>query len=109
MVFQQVGGAIARVPDEATAYGNRSADFDCFPLAIWDDPADDDKHREWARGLWEAVRPYSTGGVYANNLGEEGAQRTRAAYGVNHSRLVAVKRQYDPDNAFRLNQNIDPA
>ena len=109
VVFQQVGGAIARVPDEATAYGNRSADFDCFPLAIWDDPADDDKHREWARGLWEAVRPYSTGGVYANNLGEEGAQRTRAAYGVNHSRLVAVKRQYDPDNAFRLNQNIDPA
>ncbi|HBO82438.1 MAG TPA: hypothetical protein DD502_30340, partial [Cupriavidus sp.] len=46
---------------------------------------------------------------YANNLGAEGAQRTRAAYGVNHPRLVAVKRQYDPDNVFRLNQNIDPA
>jgi FAD/FMN-containing dehydrogenase len=109
LVFQHVGGAIARVPDAATAYANRSADFDCFPLAIWDDPADDDKHRAWARGLWEAVRPFSTGGVYANNLGEEGADRVRAAYGANHARLVAVKRQYDPDNVFRLNQNIDPA
>jgi len=108
LVFQHVGGAIARVPEDATPYVNRKADFDCFPLAIWDDPADDEKHREWARGLWESVHPYSTGGVYANNLGVEGNSRIRAAYGANYQRLVAVKRQYDPDNVFRLNQNIDP-
>jgi FAD/FMN-containing dehydrogenase len=108
LVFQHVGGAIARVPEDATPYVNRTANFDCFPLAIWDDPADDEKHRAWARGLWESVHPYSTGGVYANNLGIEGNSRIRAAYGANYQRLVAVKRQYDPDNLFRLNQNIDP-
>jgi len=108
LVFQHVGGAIARVPEDATPYVNRSANFDCFPLAIWDDPADDGKHREWARAAWESIHPYSTGGVYANNLGIEGNSRVRAAYGANYQRLVAVKRQYDPDNVFRLNQNIDP-
>jgi len=108
LVFQHVGGAIARVPEDATPYVNRSANFDCFPLAIWDDPADDGKHREWARAAWESIHPYSTGGVYANNLGIEGNSRVRAAYGGNYQRLVAVKRQYDPDNVFRLNQNIDP-
>ncbi|WP_019451545.1 FAD-binding oxidoreductase [Cupriavidus sp. BIS7] len=108
LVFQHVGGAIARVPEDATPYVNRSANFDCFPLAIWDDPADDVKHREWARAAWESIHPYSTGGVYANNLGIEGNSRVRAAYGANYQRLVAVKRQYDPDNVFRLNQNIDP-
>ncbi|WP_427307403.1 BBE domain-containing protein [Cupriavidus sp. H39] len=63
---------------------------------------------EWARAMWQAVRPFSTGGVYANNLGDEGKDRVRAAYGENYARLVAIKRKYDPDNVFRLNQNIDP-
>jgi hypothetical protein len=62
----------------------------------------------WARELWDAMRPFSTGGVYANNLGEEGEVRVQAAYGDNYPRLVALKNKYDATNFFRLNQNIRP-
>src|SRR5205823_4716825 len=70
VVLQQVGGAIARVPVTETPYVNRDALYDCFPVSIWDDPADDDGRIGWARDLWAAMRPFSTGGVYANNLGD---------------------------------------
>jgi len=109
LVFQQVGGAIARVSGSATAYPHRDASFDCFPVAIWDDAAEDAVNVQWARDIWEALRPYSSGGVYANNLGDEGGERVKEAYGGNYSRLAFVKRQYDPDNFFRMNQNIAPA
>ena len=109
VVLQQVGGAIARIPIADTPYANRDALYDCFPISIWDDSADDEAHIRWARDLWDAMRPFSTGGVYANNLGEEGADRIRAAYGENYPRLVAVKNKYDPANFFRLNQNIRPS
>lgn len=109
LVLQQVGGAIARVPIAETPYVNRDALYDCFPISIWDDPADDDTHIRWARDLWDAMRPFSTGGVYANNLGEEGTDRVQAAFGENYPRLVALKNKYDPANFFRLNQNIRPA
>jgi FAD binding domain/Berberine and berberine like len=108
VVLQQVGGAIARVPKSATPYVNRDALYDCFPVAIWDDPADDEPNIGWARQFWNAMRPFSTGGVYANNLGDEGEDRVQAAYGENHPRLVALKNKYDPTNVFRLNQNIRP-
>jgi FAD/FMN-containing dehydrogenase len=108
LVFQQVGGAIARVPASHSPYANRDAAFDCFPIAIWDDPVDDEVNMRWARDLWNAVRPFSTGGVYANNLGDEGDERVRDAYGGNYARLAAIKKQYDPTNFFRLNQNIRP-
>jgi FAD/FMN-containing dehydrogenase len=109
VVFQQVGGAIARVPAGDTPYVNRDALYDCFPISIWDDPTDDAARMQWARDVWETMRPFSTGGVYANNLGEEGADRIRAAYGDNYQRLVRVKTTYDPANFFRSNQNIQPA
>jgi FAD/FMN-containing dehydrogenase len=109
LVLQHVGGAIARVPTAETPYANRDALYDCFPVAIWDDPADDEAHIRWARDLWDAMRPFSTGGVYANNLGEEGTERVQAAFGANYARLAAVKNKYDPTNFFRLNQNIRPA
>jgi FAD/FMN-containing dehydrogenase len=108
-VLQQVGGAIARAGGDASAYGNRDAAYDCFPAAIWEDPAEDERHIAWARAFWEAMRPFATGGVYANNLGEEGEARVRAAYGANYARLAALKATYDPGNLFRLNQNIRPA
>jgi FAD/FMN-containing dehydrogenase len=109
LVLQQVGGAIARVPIAETPYVNRGALYDCFPISIWDNPADDEAHIRWARDLWSAMTPFSTGGVYANNLGDEGADRVQAAYGENYPRLVALKNKYDPANFFRLNQNIRPA
>ncbi|MGZ9722138.1 FAD-binding oxidoreductase [Rhizobium miluonense] len=108
LVFQQVGGAIARTSKSDSPYVNRDALYDCFPIAIWDAPADDEANMRWARELWSAVRPYSTSGVYANNLGDEGEDRVRDAYGENYARLVALKNKYDPTNLFRLNQNIKP-
>ena len=108
LAFQHVGGAIARVPASNSPYANRDAAFDCFPIAIWDDSAFDEANMYWARELWSAVKPYSTGGVYANNLGDEGEDRVRDAYGDNYARLAALKNMYDPTNFFRLNQNIKP-
>jgi FAD/FMN-containing dehydrogenase len=97
------------VPAAATAYANREAAYDSFPVSIWSDPAADEAYIAWAREMYTALRPFGMGGVYVNNLGDEGHERVRAAYGENYDRLVTLKRKYDPDNLFRLNQNVSPA
>ncbi|HLX97945.1 MAG TPA: FAD-binding oxidoreductase [Roseiarcus sp.] len=107
-VFQQVGGAIARATPEQSAYANRDAAFDAFPVSIWTDPARDEANIEWASAVYEAMRPFGTNGVYVNNLGDEGEDRVRAAYGANYRRLAALKRKFDPTNLFRANQNVRP-
>jgi FAD/FMN-containing dehydrogenase len=107
-VFQQVGGAISRVPAAATAYANRGAAYDSFPVSIWSDPAADKENIAWAREMYAVLQPFGMGGVYVNNLGDEGNDRVKAAYGENYDRLVMLKRKYDRDNLFRLNQNIHP-
>ena len=107
-VFQQVGGAISRVPATATAYANRDAAYDSFPVSIWSDTAADEENIAWAREMYAVLRPFGMGGVYVNNLGDEGHERVKAAYGENYDRLVRLKRKYDPDNLFRLNQNVHP-
>jgi FAD/FMN-containing dehydrogenase len=109
MPLQQFGGAVTRIPTDATAYPHRSAAFDCFPVAIWEDPAEDEANVRWARETWRAMSVHSTGAVYSNNLGDEGYERIRAAYGENYPRLQRVKARYDPDNFFNGNQNIEPA
>jgi len=113
VAIEQLGGAVSRVEDDATAFAHRGAFFNLLIVGIWPDLADNRKHIEWVRGLWDAMQPYSTGGVYVNYLGQnpdEGPDRVRAAYGkAKYERLLALKRKYDPDNVFRLNQNIDPA
>lgn len=108
VILEQYGGAVARVGPTDTAFGHRDAEYDFFPASIWSDPAESETHIAWARGLWEAMYPFSTGGVYVNDLGDEGEERVRAAYGANYARLVAIKNTYDPGNFFRLNQNIKP-
>jgi hypothetical protein len=108
LVLQQVGGAISRVPVSETAYACRDAEFDCFPVAIWNDPSRDKENIGWVREVWVAVRPFSTGAVYVNNLGNEGEERVKAAYGPNYRRLVELKNKYDRTNMFCLNQNIRP-
>jgi FAD/FMN-containing dehydrogenase len=107
-VFQQVGGAIAKVRPMATAYANRNAAYDSFPVSIWTEPTADQANISWARELYAALQPFAMNGVYVNNLGDEGDDRVKAAYGENYTRLVVLKRTYDPDNLFRLNQNIWP-
>jgi FAD/FMN-containing dehydrogenase len=108
-VFQQVGGAIARAPAEQSAYANRDAAYDAFPVSIWTDHAEDEANIAWASAAYEAMRPFGTNGVYVNNLGDEGEERVRSAYGANYQRLAALKRKFDPTNLFRANQNVRPA
>ena len=109
IILQQAGGETARREAGSTAYGNRDANWNFIPCAISDDPAEDRRNMAWVRGIFEAMRPFATGGVYVNDLGEEGEDRIRAAYGENYDRLTQVKAKYDPTNLFRLNQNIRPA
>jgi hypothetical protein len=73
------------------------------------DPANAGVIRDWAVAYWEALHPYSSGGAYVNFLMEEGQERVQATYRDNYSRLAAIKTKYDPQNFFRVNQNIKPA
>lgn len=72
------------------------------------DPANNDKIVAWARNYWEALHPYSCGGAYVNMMMEEGEERVKASYGDNYERLTQIKAKYDPDNLFKVNQNIKP-
>jgi len=106
--LQQMHGAAGRVPATATAFPHRADQHDLLILSQWTDPADTDRNISWTRELFEALRPHLEDAVYVNNLGIEGPDRVRAAYGVNYPRLARVKQAYDPDNVFRLNHNIAP-
>ena len=111
VVLEQFGGAMSRVPDDATAFAHRDMAFGLLILGIWPDAADNDANVAWVQGLHDALAPYSGGGVYVNYLDrEEGEARIRAAYGdTKFDRLAQLKARYDPGNLFRLNQNIPPA
>jgi FAD/FMN-containing dehydrogenase len=104
----QMGGAVARVGDDATAFNGRQAGF-TFNINGNSETADGfEAEREWARGYWSALAPHHTS-VYVNFLMEEGEERVRHAYGAEkYDRLKTLKRKYDPTNFFRLNQNIKP-
>lgn len=108
-IILPLGGAVARVAPNATAFHHRGASY-CLELgAAWLSVAEDPApHRDWADRIWHAMTPWSVG-VEVNHLGDEGAERIRVAYGDNYSRLTELKRVWDPDNVFRLNQNIPPA
>jgi len=107
LILFQHGGAVSRVPDDAMASSGRDAAFMIHPIGAWEDPADDERHVSWVRNVSEAMRPYTTGGVYLNFMSD--TDRVSAGFGdAKYQRLVAIKRQYDPDNVFRFNQNISP-
>jgi hypothetical protein len=104
-----LGGAVARIGEHETAFGNRTAPFDIIVFSIWTDPAESERHMRWGRDFGAAMRPFSRG-VYVNEMGIEGEERVRAAYNpASYARLVALKDQYDPTNLFRMNQNIKPS
>ncbi len=104
-----LGGAISRVADDATAYAHRDAEFVVNIHGHWTDPSEDEAGIAWVRGLFDELAPHAQGGVYVNFLSDEGAERVQDAYpAAVWSRLVEVKRRYDPENVFRLNQNIPP-
>ena len=105
----QMGGAVARVGEDETAFNGRNAGFTYNVGCCTPGEEGFAEEREWVRGLWSALEPYHTT-VYVNFLGDEGQDRIRDAYGPEkYARLQALKRKYDPDNVFRLNQNIPPS
>jgi len=108
MHLYPVDGAAGRVAGDATAWGYRDAKWGQVMVGV--DPAPDtaDKLKEWTIAYWEALHPYSMGGAYPNMMMEEGDERVRASYRGNYERLAQVKRKYDPDNLFHVNQNIKP-
>ncbi len=103
-----VSGAANRVPMSATAYAGRDARLVVNVHARWDHPFDDEACVSWARAFYAASAPFASGGAYVNFMTADEAARVPAAYGANYARLVELKRQFDPENVFRTNQNIAP-
>src|SRR3954471_2024362 len=107
--LQHFGGAVARVDDDATAFGNRSAQYVLNVIARSPSAEGFDENVEWARGTTEALAPVSRNAAYVNFMGDAGDKRLRSSYGdAKYERLVELKPRYDPTNLFRLNQNIKP-
>ena len=107
--FGAIGGATTRPAPDATAYAHRDAQFVMNVHGRWEDAADDKRCIGWARDFFGASAPFASGGAYVNFLTADEGDRVRAAYGPNYDRLAQVKRKYDPNNLFRVNQNIQPA
>ncbi len=108
VLFPQ-GGAITRGPSNYPIPW-RQAPWCAHPFGLWEDPADDQRARQWARNIRADLKPWASGAVYLNFIGDEGKDRVVAGFGQeNYARLTKVKAQYDPDNVFHLNHNIKPA
>src|SRR6266545_2522215 len=103
-----IAGAPNRIAPEAMAYGHRDAKFVLNVHGRWDDAKDDQKCIGWAREFFNASAPYASAGAYVNFMNAEEGERVATAYGSNYDRLVEIKRRYDPENVFHLNQNIKP-
>jgi FAD/FMN-containing dehydrogenase len=103
------GGAIAEVPEDAAAFAGRDATVWAAAEIVWDDPELDDRSRDWARTVITNYDRFATSGRYVNDVAETDADVVRSVYGpAKYERLVALKRAWDPDNVFRLNQNVRP-
>jgi FAD/FMN-containing dehydrogenase len=100
---------VARVGADETAFGDRTSPFAFNVAAAWRDPALTGEAIGWSRRVVEDLERYGTGGSYLNVQADAGEDIVRAAFGSRYERLAAVKARYDPDNVFRLNQNIRPA
>ena len=109
MHLYPIDGAAGDPAPDATAFRYRGSRYGMVIVGVDPDPGLKPELVSWARAYWEAVHPYSAGGAYVNMMmHDEGEDRVRASYGDNYDRLVAAKRRYDPDNRFRVNQNISP-
>jgi FAD/FMN-containing dehydrogenase len=110
MHMYPIGGAAARVPEDATAFGYRGGGWIGVMAGIDPDPANLASITEWSREYWDQLQPTSAGGAYVNMMmQDEGEARVKSAYRNNFDRLAQVKKRYDPANLFRINQNIPPA
>jgi len=103
-----INGACHRVAPDATAFAYRDANFATVIAGMWPDPAENDDNIAWVRDFYEATAPHSEEGGYVNFMAGDDQERVKVNYRENYDRLVDVKRKYDPDNLFHLNQNIKP-
>lgn len=111
LVFEQMGGAVGRKPTDATAFADREAPFNLLVMGIWEDASQNEQNIEWVRDAWRDVQPWSAGTVYVNYLGPEDEERARLHEAYRDGkleRLMQIKAQYDPENLFHVNQNIQP-
>ena len=108
IIVQPLGGAVHRVPDDATAIGWRSAKWALHVLGMWQDAAEDDRQIAWVRNVAAALQPWAQRGGYLNYIMDEGEQAVHDSFGRHYGRMVALKEKYDPTNFFRMNQNIKP-
>jgi FAD/FMN-containing dehydrogenase len=110
VILFQIGGALNHLDTDHSPAGNRDARYVLNVAGSWDRPADDAKNLAWARDAWNDMKVHSTGGTYLNFLTEDaGFERTEAALGRAIERLRRIKRQWDPQNVFRTNRNIEPS
>lgn len=109
MHLYPIDRAVHRVGAGDTAFSYRDTRWAGVTFGVDPDPANADKLKDWAVAYWEAVHPYSAGGAYVNFMMDEGQARIQATYRDNYDRLAKIKKRYDPDNLFHVNQNIKPA
>jgi hypothetical protein len=110
MHLYPIDGAVRDVARDATAWSARDATWSMVIAGISPDPKDADALKAWGRGYWKAVHPFNEKGAYINfMMDDEVDDRVQATYGDNYARLALIKAKYDPDNVFRVNQNIAPA
>jgi FAD/FMN-containing dehydrogenase len=109
IVLARMGGAIARVADDETAFSSRAANRLIWLSNMWSDPSEDVLQRQWLVDTYDVMEQWSVGGGYVNVASDEPLSRIRATYGDNWDRLVALKDRYDPENVFCRNQNIPPS
>jgi hypothetical protein len=109
MHLYPISGAVNRIDSSETPWAHRDAKYAEVIIGVDPDPANDQKIIKWCKDQWNAVHPYSSGGAYLNfEMNEDGDDRVKKSYGKNYERLSAIKKKYDPDNFFRVNQNIKP-
>lgn len=108
MHLYPISGAAARVPQDATPWAHRGAKYAGVIVGVDPSPKNADKITKWCREYWDALHPFSSGGVYLNFIMDEGQKRIETSYKDNYERLASLKKKYDPNNFFRVNQNIVP-
>lgn len=108
MHLYPINGAASRISNKDTAWNYRDATWAMVIVGIDPDPSNKEIITKWTKDYWEALHPYSAGGAYVNFMMDEGEDRIKATYGANYERLVTIKNKYDPNNLFRVNQNIKP-
>ena len=108
IIVQPLGGAVHRVPDDASAMGWRGAKWAVHILGQWPDPRENDEQIAWVRNVDASLQPWVQSGTYLNYLMDEGEQRVKESFGSHYKRMEELKNKYDPTNLFRLNQNIRP-